>query len=149
MIRPFTLKDLPTMVELGKIMHEESVYRDLDFDAQKLIDLGHHYIANPETCWSAVAEVDGRIIGMYAGYITEYYFGKDLIAQDLLLFVDPTKRGGLAAVKLITAFEDWAFAKGVKEVCPASSTMVAPERTAMLYNLLGYTNVGSLFKKRR
>jgi hypothetical protein len=86
---------------------------------------------------------------MYAGYITEYYFGKDLIAQDLLLFVDPTKRGGLAAVKLITAFEDWAFAKGVKEVCPASSTMVAPERTAMLYNLLGYTNVGSLFKKRR
>jgi len=52
-------------------------------------------------------------------------------------------------VKLITAFEEWAFAKGVKEVCPASSTMVAPERTAMLYNLLGYTNVGSLFKKRR
>ena len=149
MIRPFTLDDLPTMVELGKIMHEESVYRDLDFDAQKLIDLGHHYIANPERCWSAVAEVNGRIIGMYAGYITEYYFGKDLIAQDLLLFVDPTKRGGLAAVKLITAFEDWAFAKGVKEVCPASSTMVAPERTAMLYNLLGYTNVGSLFKKRR
>ena len=89
MIRPFTLEDLPTMVELGKIMHEESVYRDLDFDAQKLIDLGHHYIANPERCWSAVAEVNGRIIGMYAGYITEYYFGKDLIAQDLLLFVDP------------------------------------------------------------
>ena len=149
MIRPFTLDDLPTMVELGKIMHEESVYRDLDFNEDKIKDLALTYLANPERCWSAVAEVNGRIIGMYAGYITEYYFGKDLIAQDLLLFVDPTKRGGLAAVKLITAFEDWAFAKGVKEVCPASSTMVAPERTAMLYNLLGYTNVGSLFKKRR
>jgi GNAT superfamily N-acetyltransferase len=149
-IRPATREDLPAMIALGAKMHAESAYAGFDFDTSKLVDLGLHYIANPDTCFAVVCEDDhGHLLGMHAGYVSEYYFGRDLIASDLLLFVDPGKRGSLAAAKLVRAFEEWAFAKGAQEVCPGSSTMVAPERTAKLYERLGYTVVGNLFKKGR
>ena len=149
-IRPATREDLPAMIALGAKMHAESVYAGFDYDTSKLVDLGMHYLAHPNECSLLVCEdAHGRLLGMHAGYISEYYFGRDLIASDLLLFVDPCKRGSLAAALLVRAFEEWAFAKGAKEVCPGSSTMVAPERTAKLYERLGYTVVGNLFKKGR
>lgn len=149
-IRPATREDLPAMIALGAVMHAESAYAAFHFDTSKLCDLGLEYLANPERCSVLVCEdAHGRLLGMHAGYISEYYFGRDLIASDLLLFVDPCKRGSLAAALLVRSFEEWAFAKGAKEVCPGSSTMVAPERTAKLYERLGYTVVGNLFKKGR
>lgn len=149
-IRPAVREDLPAMIALGARMHAESAYAGFDYDTSKLVEMGLHYIENPERCFLAVCEDNaGFLLGMHAGYICEYYFGRDLIASDLLLFVDPCKRGSLAAAKLVKAFEEWAFAKGAREVCPGSSTMVAPERTAKLYERLGYIVVGNLFKKGR
>lgn len=149
-VRSATADDLPALIALGAAMHAESAYAGFDYSSKKLYEMGLHYLAHPDTCFIAVCADDcGTIYGMHAGYICEYYFGRDLIASDLLLFVDPTKRGGMAAALLVRAFEEWAFAKGAKEVCPGSSTMVAPERTAKLYERLGYTVVGNLFKKGR
>lgn len=149
-VRSATLDDLPAMIALGAQMHAESVYAPFDYDEEKLHALGVRYVENPDWCFAGVCEdAHGRLLGMHLGFISEYYFGRDLIATDLLLFVDPCKRGSLAAALLVKAFEEWAFAKGAREVCPGSSTMVAPERTAKLYERLGYTVVGNLFKKGR
>lgn len=148
LVRTATAADIAPMIELGALMHDESAYAAFDFDRDKLQALGCAYLSRPDQYFLAVCEDDhGKLLGMHAGYICEYYFGRDLIASDLFLFVDPCKRGSLAAALLVKAFEEWAFAKGAREVCPGSSTMVAPERTAKLYERLGYTVVGNLFKK--
>lgn len=147
-IRRATEADLPIMIELGAKMHEESVYSRFDYDPDKLLANGRDWLKFPDLYFLAVAEDNtGQVIGMYAGFISEYYFGRDLCAYDLLLFVDPSRRGGMAAVMLIKAFEEWAWSLGAKEVCPGTTTMVAPERTSRLFHHLGYTVVGSIFKK--
>lgn len=150
MIRAANIEDVPTINRLGEQMFNESAYAGVcAYSSEKVDHLLKQMVANPEEYFLYVAEKDSTIIGMYLGLLTEYYFSKDLMAVDLALYVDPTKRGSLAAIKLVQAFEDWAFARGAKEVVPATSTQVAPERTAQLYHLLGYEVVGNLFKKRR
>lgn len=150
-IRPATEADVPRVLELSEGIFNESVYaRTCTYSPEKVAHLVTQLmLPNPDRWFLCLAENDGITIGMYAGFLTEYYFSQDLMAVDMALFVDPSKRGGLAAVKLVQAFEEWAFARGAKEVCPATSTMVAPERTAMLYQFLGYDIVGNMFKKRR
>lgn len=149
LIRNFTLDDVPAMIELGKQMHEESSFAGLQYDEQKLYDMGIVYIANPEIYFAKVAEKDGVIYAMYVGYISEYYFSKDLAGFDQLLFVAPEKRGGIAAMRLIKEFEEWAYSNGAKEVRPACSTGVQSEKTRQLYEALGYETVGYTFRKRR
>jgi GNAT superfamily N-acetyltransferase len=149
-IRPATVDDVPRVLELSAGIFNESHYPQVcTYNPEKVAHLVSHMIATPDEYFLHLAEKDGAIIAMYAGLLTEYYFSNDRMAVDLALFVDPTKRGSLAAVRLIQAFEDWAFERGAKEICPATSTQVAPERTAQLYHLLGYEVVGNLFKKRR
>lgn len=142
-----SVEDVPELVRLSSLMHAESSYSKFNFDLNKISNNFYFWVSSPEY-FVAVAKDDcGSIVGGYCGYVTEYIFGKDLIACDLGLFVEPSRRGGMTAVKLIKAFEDWAQSKGAKEVCPGTTTMVAPERTSRLYEHLGYSVVGSIFKK--
>lgn len=142
-----SVEDVPELVRLSSLMHAESSYSKFNFDLNKISNNFYFWVSSPEY-FVAVAKDDcGSIVGGYCGYVTEYFFGKDLIACDLGLFVEPSRRGGMTAVKLIKAFEDWAQSKGAKEVCPGTTTMVAPERTSRLYEHLGYSVVGSIFKK--
>lgn len=146
-IRVATEKDVPEMVRLSSLMHAESAYSKFNFDAVKLTNNFTFWVKSPDY-FVAIAKNDAEeTVGGYCGYVTEYFFGKDLIACDLGLFIDPNHRGGMTAVRLVKAFEDWAKSKGVKEVCPGTTTMVAPERTSRMYELLGYKVVGSIFKK--
>ena len=148
-IRDFTKADLPYLIDLGKQMHAESSYSHLDFDEDKVTDMGDIWLMNPEIYFCKIAEnLDKEIFGMYVGLISSYYFGKDLVANDLLMFVAPDKRGGIAAAKLIKEFEQWAKANGAAEVRPASSTGVKTEETMRLYEALGYKTVGHTFNKR-
>jgi GNAT superfamily N-acetyltransferase len=142
-----TAKDIPEMVRLGSLMHKESAYAAFDFDFNKVANNFKFWVSSPDYFVAVAKDEDGNLIGGYCGYVTEYFFGKDLIACDLGLFIDPDRRGGMTAVRLIKAFEDWAQSKGAKEVCPGTTTMVAPERTSRLYERLGYKVVGSIFKK--
>ena len=146
-IQPAIEKDIPEMVRLASLMHEESAYSRFNFDADKLANNFAFWISSADYFVVIARDDAGETVGGYCGYVTEYFFGKDLIACDLGLFIDPKRRGGMTAVKLVKAFENWAASKGVKEVCPGTTTMVAPERTSRMYELLGYKVVGSIFKK--
>lgn len=150
MIRPAVHADIQSLLGLCERMFNESAYAQVcEYSPEKMVHLLNLMVDTPDEYFLYVAEKDGTIIGMYLGLLTEYYFSKDQMAVDLALYVDREKRGGLAAVRLVQAFEDWAFERGAKEIVPATSTQVAPERTAQLYHLLGYEVVGNLFKKRR
>ena len=130
-------------------MHSESSYSHLDFDDDKINEMGTVWLLNPEIYFCKIAEnSDKEIFAMYVGLISSYYFGKDLVANDLLMFVAPDKRGGIAAAKLIKECEDWARANGPAEVRPASSTGVKTPETMTLYEALGYKTVGHTFNKR-
>jgi len=140
--------DIEPMITLGEKMHEESNFKHLNLDRQKLTELGYFAIANPDIYYAIVAEDENKCIkGMFVGLITEYYFGKDLMATDLLVYVDKSKRGAMASVLMFKEFEKWATRKNAKEVRPATSTGIEIERTRKLYRHLGYEVSGNTFRK--
>lgn len=82
------------------------------------------------------------------GYYAPYFFNnKESIASDLALFVEPTKRGGFVASKLIDAFIQWAKFKQCFEIVLGTTTGVNTNRVESFYEKKGFIKVGGLFKR--
>jgi len=145
-IRQGDVDDILQLVELGKQMHDEAPsFNQMDYDPKKLLSLG---VMLSEQGGMFVAEKeDSEIIGMFLGVIVPHFFGNDLMANDLCMFVKKAHRGSTAAPRMIKAFEQWAFANGAKVLRFGVSTGVEAERTLKLYQKLGYTQTGYLIDK--
>ena len=137
-IRKADTDDIPSLIRLGREMHEEApTFNMLDFDDQKVIALFNSPpMVESGACF--IAEDQGEAIGMFCGVVVPHYFGNMLMANDLCLFVTKSRRGGTAAYRLIKTFESWAIAKGAVSLRFGISTNVEPERTLKLYEKLGY-----------
>ncbi len=133
---------------MGARMHAESAYSFLPYDCDKVRRLILSYVENAETQCGLVAEEDGRPVGMLAGYITDYFFCDEKVACDYLVFIDLPYRGGTGAARLIHGFQQWAEARGAREVCLGVSTDVDSVATGRFYEKLGFRRVGGVFKLR-
>lgn len=147
-VRPFLRKDFDKLWDLAQKMWRESpAYQGIEISEEKLRRLGERILKSQELC-GFVAENGDGIQGFFAGFVSEYYFGNQNTASDLALFVDPGKRGGRAAILLIRAYEQWARSHGVEEISLGITTGVNQERTAQLYERLGYTKSGIICRKK-
>jgi GNAT superfamily N-acetyltransferase len=148
MIREMTKADMPTCIKLGRQMHDESFYRENDYDEEKLWALWDLHVADPLQFCMKVAEKDGDVIGLFVGYRYEHFFGYDICSSDLLLYVTPEHRGSSTAVRLIKAYEQWARDSSVTEIQIGVSTGVREERTARLFEKLGFGDRAIYYRKR-
>lgn len=144
MIRPATHADIPRLVELGAILHSTTNYRDRVYMPGKTGEFLGSLIGGLGVMF--VAEVGGDLVGGLAGALTEQWFNNDLIAYDYCLFVEPSRRQGLIAVRLVLAFQEWAKIKGAKEIHMGVTTEVNVSSTARLYARLGFKYDGPLMK---
>lgn len=143
MIRPATHDDIPRLVELGAILHATSSYAGTALSPEKVATFLGQLIDGAGVVFAA--EVSGQVVGGFAGAVTEQWFNNDLIAYDYTLFVEPGKRQGMVAIKLILAFQEWAKAMGAKEVHMGITTGIRKDSTAKLYRRLGFEYRGPLF----
>jgi GNAT superfamily N-acetyltransferase len=127
-------------------MHEESGFRGSEYSEARLRDFAQTVLNNP-MMFCAVDDRDGEIVGFFLGMLSPMWWGSDFMASDLILYVAPDKRGAASGVRLVKAFEEWARRQGVKEVRLGVSTEIAPERTAALYERLGFRQIGTIHKK--
>lgn len=141
-------EDIEIVLGMGASMHEESAYSFLPFDRDKVRRLFTNYITAPTTYGGFVAEDHGVVVGMIGGYISDYFFCDEKVACDMVLFVDPRYRGGRTALRLLRAFEQWAIEQGAQEMCLGVSTNVNITGTGRLYEAMGLTHVGGLYKRR-
>lgn len=141
LIRRATARDAAVLVELGRAMAGESptAYPPVEFEPSQrwLVNAD----MNPERMYAALAEPD---IGFITGAIGPWSFSDRLRGACDLLFVRPEHRGGSAAVRLWRSFADWATANGAETLIAGSTTGVASERTARLFEAMGLPRVGSL-----
>jgi GNAT superfamily N-acetyltransferase len=127
---------------MGRMMHAESPrFQRFSFSEEKTMQLVDMLLKNPSG-GVFVAESDGYVIGMMAGFITQHFFSYETTASDFVLFVVPSYRGGSAALRLIKAFEEWAFESGAREITLGISTQGDTSRIAQLYQKLGYHDLG-------
>lgn len=142
MITPYTPALAPIALGLGKLMQEEGAFKNRNWNPQRLLAL-----LDSPTTYCAFYSLDDQYIGGILGMITPQYFGDDLMARDLAIYLRPEHRGGIAVVRLIKAFEQWARDRGAKEIYLSQSTGVEVAMVEKLYQRLGYEVVGCLTKK--
>jgi GNAT superfamily N-acetyltransferase len=147
-VRRATEEDIPEVLAMGAALHAESPrYSALTYNPAKVEFLARHVIADPEG-GALVAEKDGKIIGMMAGFVAPHWFSDDLIASDYTFYVKPEhRRKGRAALMLVRAFEEWAAAHGAVSIVPGTSTQIDADSTARFYEKLGYERTGFTFCK--
>jgi len=70
---------------------------------------------NDPSYFGIVALKDEERIGFMAGRMLEYNFSREKFARELELYVEPTKRTGMAGVFMMRKFMDWAKMNGARE----------------------------------
>ena len=144
-IRKFERRDIPLMARLGRQYWETSNFKTLNFSIKKCQALGEIMLTD-ERYFAVVAEEEGEIRGMFMGYLSEWPYGDEWIATDLLVYIDPKHRGGTAVVRMIREFERWAKKSGVNQIRPGTS-VGNKKQLLSFYRRLGYKNVGYSFLK--
>lgn len=140
-IRQATLDDIPNLVALGRLMHQESVYRTYALDVEKLALLLKHLLDEAAGI-VLVAESSGAIVGGFVGMVVEHWFGLTKQAVDLALFMEPSHRGGRTAFRLLNAYVEEAKNRGADQIVMANSTGVDMERVADLFEAVGFEKTG-------
>lgn len=148
MIRPAVIDDLPALLRLAELMHSESRFAGrYPFDHYKARELLDTAIWHPAwVVW--VAEKDGELVGGLVGTISEQWFSRELVVQDLAVFVKPDARGGFIAARMVRLFHEWAVDRGAVDCEIGVNTGVHPERTGELLKAAGFEQVGQLYSKR-
>lgn len=85
--------------------------------------------------------------GCILGLISGNWYDPRPMAFEQMLYVIPEARGTRLAVHLISAFVDEAESRGAAEVHVGSSTGIQDERTARLYEAMGFVRSGISLRK--
>lgn len=137
-----TVADLPAICVLGRAMHQESTFAPMDYDLERVKEtLGE--LMNKSQFVVVAEGTNGEVIGGMAGMVTQSWFGNDMVANDLALFVHPDHRGGMLAARLIRVFVKWARLAGAKQIRPG--VMTGSEAAQALYEKLGFRRCGATF----
>jgi len=138
-IRVATLDDLPRILELGEQLHKESPrWSRLSFNRAKAAHFLAHLILEANGV-VFVAEQQGLVVGGIAGMASPHWSSDDIVAQEVSFFMAPEARGNMVAVRLIGALRAWGELRGAKWLQAGTSTGIDPERTAGLYEALGFS----------
>lgn len=147
-IREAIAEDIPQMVAMGVLMHAESPrFSAFEYSHEKCTNLCQHLIDSPDGRLF-VAEKDGGLVGMFAGFAFEHFFSPELTVSDVFVYVLPEHRKGRAFFKLLRAFEASVTpAEGTIEVTLGISTEVHTDETAGVYERLGYKKLGYTMRR--
>jgi GNAT superfamily N-acetyltransferase len=139
MIRRAVSADIPTLVSLGRAMVAESpTHSRFGYSEGKVTHALICMLAQPLTALVIVSEVDGVIDGLAICEISSHWFSDDLVAQEMVVYVAPEKRGSLRAARLVAGLDSWAQAMGAKLLLAGCTTGVDVVRTIELYERLGF-----------
>lgn len=146
MIRLGTESDIDDSVDIAVEFIKEGYYSTLPVEKDKMRE--HASRAASEWNWLyLVEEIEGNQVGFFSAYIEETLFGPGNIACQDLMFILPKYRKGLAAVKFLKEFEDWARSMDCDNLYFAPSVHV-DTRFDTLSKRLGFEYIGPQYGKR-
>lgn len=136
------------LVGIGRRLHDKSKFRDMEYDEHRVAILGYTAMDNPNHMFLMVIEDTQQEVpvGMLLAGIQQSYFGKDFVANDLLLVVEEEHRGRcMDALRRITAlYREWALSRGAKRIYLSSSTGIDPDKTRAAFEACGFHQIGTV-----
>lgn len=147
-VRAATASDIPRLVELGRVMHAESPrFRDFEFLPDRLAGSIGNLLGMEHGLCLVAEHVDHGIVGGLLAVAVPHYACDLWQTSDLAFFVHPEHRGGVAAMRLVTAYVGWAA--GYDAMASIGlSTGVETMRTGQLLKTLGAQDGGSIWTWR-
>ena len=153
-IRPATMDDIPQIVEMAKRFYPESPYPHIYGDvpeeqAAGLVIVAMQGMAEYGIVPGAmlVAEHGDRLIGMLCLHIDPATFNPAVIAAELVWWMDPEYRGGMAGIRLVKAGEETAPERGAT-VMNMGVLATSPAEAQTLLERLGYKPSHTILSKR-
>ncbi len=148
-IRLATSADTAPIVELGRVLHAESVYRGYPLDTARVETAITEMLAQPRHAALFLAcNHEGTIIGMLALRMGNLFYFDKLVAQEQMFYVHPDWRGSSAAVKLLVACRQWAINRGADEILVSVNSGVGLATLPRLMRRLHFSQVGLTFSLR-
>lgn len=144
LIRNATSSDIAPLIRFGYLIHAESKFSTLSFDAEKVQQTLESITGskNGTHCCFIAENSEKELIGVFIGCMEEYFFSRSLMAHSILIYVHPKWRGSSAAVKFIHAFRKWAMNREALEVCIGVASGVTIGRTDRFLKRLGFSVTG-------
>lgn len=140
MIRQMIPFDIPCVVALCMRMHSESeTYRRMEFSAVRCEGIARLAISDG---FAMVAMEGSEIIGFMCGCAVMPAFSKDLQACDHALYIVPEHRGSFAAVRLVSAYIQWAKERGCKLTTVGVTAGIDNGKAIEFYKHLGFRESG-------
>lgn len=137
--------DAQDLITLGREMHAEGSYADLEFSSKRVLETFDWYLEDDNKT-AIIARKGETPVGLYAGYIAKYYFSEETVANDIAWFVTKPLRGTRVGLRLLDMFEEWALGKGVSEVRLGFTTDINPEAFDRLMKKRGYDPLGRNYR---
>lgn len=147
-LRRAELVDMPDILGMAHRFHSESpVHGWLQFDFDQVRELITSAIDDP--AWlPLVVYSDGELVGMALMVTLPTFFGLELECVDLTFYVDPGRRGGVAAARMLAAIVSWAGERGARRVSIAPNTGISHDKSVSFFERSGFSLVGAVLTKR-
>jgi len=152
-LRLYQMRDLPRMIDIiMQYVPQLPNYKKLKLDRNRIEYVLVHNIDNAAAfnCW-VLCDTHDVVQGGVAGWCVMSLLSKDLVADDVFMFVVPEYRSLRNANRLIEAYKEWAQARGATLIRASHSGGSFPPGTKEyeLFDTLltrhGFRSVGSIY----
>jgi len=138
--------DAIAVTDLCEEFHGASYQKTVPFDWDKMVEWVSDRIDDDGSlvlgAWSG-SDLVGCVIGLT--FVPPY--SERVVAGDYIWYVRPEYRGGMAGVRLLRMFEDWAVDAGAAQILTGATSGINRERGAALLERLGYVPTGTSMYK--
>lgn len=140
MIRPMKVDDKAEVIQLAKQFFDERIERDgVMFDAN---NAALHFDMFIDKVVAFVCEIDGKVVGMIAGMISQGMFCAGKTMQELVWFVDNEHRS--CGMRLLAAFEKYAIDNGCSDILMIGFD---GDKVCEFYDIVGYKLLQKTYRK--
>ena len=137
-VRNATETDIPILLKMSKLMHNEGRYVKFDYNEDKVNDLIRFLLKDG----IVLVVEDVKVIGGFMGMVTEHFFGHSKSSVDFGVYVLKESRHSKAAMLLIKEYVKQAKDKGATDI-GIGNTMGS---VGGLYEKMGFSLVGGLYR---
>lgn len=130
-------------VEMGRLAFDESQFHEtVTFDPDKLVEIARSHVHDAGKVLH-IAEDNGVVVGVFAGYKSSFYFSSDILCRDVLWFVRKEYRETGVGLVLLGMFEDWSKSQGTDVIWLSQDSGVDTDKFSRILGKRGYSFVGA------
>lgn len=146
MIRLADIKDVNKVLFITLSFIEESGYK-FSINPRKLRELARAFIEDSDKLVLLLVDDKDNIKGILAGNLVSPFYTDDVIAQEMMWYVDKDRRGSMESMRLPLMFIKWASQNKAKGVQFSNLEVLKGDKVSEVYERLGLKKMESAFYK--